>query len=471
MRHILYAAVAVLLAGPATAQVDGTQYTVVTPILRGESNNYSFIRLGNIGQKETTISVTVVGSPSGESYGTAEYEVPPWASLQYSVNDILDEIGASGLGADDEGISLYLQSPDQGNLPVFQHVVWNSMTGFFENAGRCTFRKGVDYSQLNRALINVHTSRIANYPATVFLHNYADSEATYRGNVFDARDGAHLGAVNFNMMANETRAVDFSEIEEDIGFVPESDQYHANIIFHEIGADDFNLLALQGIRNLHLDAYTNISALCEVNYYDSTAPDLIVQPVTVNNRELDAGASFTLSATVGNVGDGAAASTTLRYYRSPNATISSTDTEVGTDIVSSLQLASISRESITLTAPSQPGTYYYGACVDSVDGESDTGNNCASGVRVTVSAKEEETVNIGVCTAGLTVEPGESCTYRGTDQEFSAYSSGQAHFLGKTYGPGTVRFSTSTNINGRLFTLSASSQGNSASWQIVRVGS
>ena len=43
-------------------------------------------------------------------------------------------------------------------------------------------------------------------------------------------------------------------------------------------------------------------------------------------------------------------------------------------------------ESVSLTAPSTPGTYYYGACVDSVSGESDTRNNCSSAVTVTVSA-------------------------------------------------------------------------------------
>ena len=245
--------------------VDGTQYTVVAPILRGESNNYSYIRLGNGGLFPATFNVTVVGSPSGESYGTAEYEVAPWASPQYSIDNILDEIGVSELRAGDSQISLYLQSPHQGNLPVFQHVVWNSMTGFFENASRCTFRGDVNYSQVNRALVNVHTSRVANYPATVFLHNYADFAVTYRGNVFDARDGTHLGRVDFNMMANDTLAVDFADIAGRIGFVPEPNQFHVNIIFQERDADGFYLLPLQGIRNLQLEAYINMSVVCVIN--------------------------------------------------------------------------------------------------------------------------------------------------------------------------------------------------------------
>ena len=115
-----------------------------------------------------------------------------------------------------------------------------------------------------------------------------------------------------------------------------------------------------------------------------TNPDLEVQSPSVNDSSLDTGASFTLSATVRNDGDGAAAATTLRYYRSSDATITSADTSVGTDAVGGLSAGATSPESISLTAPSTAGTYYYGACVDAVTGESDTTNNCSSAVSVDV---------------------------------------------------------------------------------------
>ena len=96
------------------------------------------------------------------------------------------------------------------------------------------------------------------------------------------------------------------------------------------------------------------------------------------------GASFTLSATVRNQGSGPSASTTLRYYRSTDATITTGDTQVGTDAVGTLSASGTSDESATVTAPSSPGTYYYGACVDDVTGESDTSNNCSGAVTVAV---------------------------------------------------------------------------------------
>ena len=115
------------------------------------------------------------------------------------------------------------------------------------------------------------------------------------------------------------------------------------------------------------------------------APDLHVASPTVSDSSPDAGTPFTLSATVRNAGDGAAAATTLRYFRSTDAAITTADTAEGTDAVDALAAAASTDASVTLTAPDAPGTYYYGACVDLVAGESDTTNNCSDAVHVAVS--------------------------------------------------------------------------------------
>ena len=112
-------------------------------------------------------------------------------------------------------------------------------------------------------------------------------------------------------------------------------------------------------------------------------PDLVVGTPTVSDSSPLAGASLTLSATVRNSGGSAAGSATLRYYRSSDATITTGDSQVGTDAVSGLGAGNTSPESTGLTAPATVGTYYYGACVGSVANESDTTNNCSTAVRVT----------------------------------------------------------------------------------------
>ena len=112
-------------------------------------------------------------------------------------------------------------------------------------------------------------------------------------------------------------------------------------------------------------------------------PDLVVGSPSVNESAPAAGAPFTLSATVENSGERESEATTLRYYRSPNATITTSDAQEGTDDVGVLSASATSEESISLTAPSSPGVYYYGACVEAVTDESDTTNNCSASVRVT----------------------------------------------------------------------------------------
>ena len=65
----------------------------------------------------------------------------------------------------------------------------------------------------------------------------------------------------------------------------------------------------------------------------TTAPDLVVDAPTVNDNSPATGAPFTLSATVRNAGDGESAATTLRFYRSTDGTITTSDTVAGTDAV------------------------------------------------------------------------------------------------------------------------------------------
>ncbi len=133
------------------------------------------------------------------------------------------------------------------------------------------------------------------------------------------------------------------------------------------------------------DATDNCSSPVGVDVAEPTAPDLEVGMPAVDDASPETGGSFTLSATVTNAGDGASSATTLRYYRSVGQTITTADTQVGTDAVDGLAASGMSPESISLTAPSMAGTYYYGACVDAVSNESNTENNCSAATQLTVS--------------------------------------------------------------------------------------
>ena len=157
----------------------------------------------------------------------------------------------------------------------------------------------------------------------------------------------------------------------------------------------------------------NCSSGVRVEVSDGTAgPDLVVGAPRVSDSSPDTGATFTLRVTVRNQGGARSASTTLRYYRSSNARISTSDTQVGTDSVGALAASGSSAESISLAAPSTAGTYYYGACVAAVSGESNSGNNCSSGVRVTVRGNEDSSDSLTEVTGLRLTQEGNSVRLR-----------------------------------------------------------
>ena len=113
--------------------------------------------------------------------------------------------------------------------------------------------------------------------------------------------------------------------------------------------------------------------------------DLVVS-ASVSDSTLAFEQPFTLRATVRNQGGGEPEPTVLFYYSSTDATITSDDTQISADVVS-LETSNVVVKSLSLTAPAEAGSYYYGACVQGVSGEHDTTNNCSDAVRVTVSSE------------------------------------------------------------------------------------
>ena len=113
------------------------------------------------------------------------------------------------------------------------------------------------------------------------------------------------------------------------------------------------------------------------------ASDLIVLNPSVSNETPEIGEAFSLIATVYNQGNAASTRSNLRYLQSLDANISPLDVEIATDFVTTLGPGGSSPESTTVRISTQ-GTYWLGGCVDPVPFEGNSGNNCSTGVRVTV---------------------------------------------------------------------------------------
>ncbi len=116
----------------------------------------------------------------------------------------------------------------------------------------------------------------------------------------------------------------------------------------------------------------------------SGSPDLVVASVGANAQSIQLGQSFTLTAAVLNQGSAGSAATTLRYRQSADATITDADSLVDTDSIDPLAATASDNESVVIT-PAATGTFFYGATVDPVAGETNLGNNASDGVQITVT--------------------------------------------------------------------------------------
>ena len=120
-----------------------------------------------------------------------------------------------------------------------------------------------------------------------------------------------------------------------------------------------------------------------------SAPDLEVYSPSVFDKVFDPGERFSMSFWVRNLGGGASSSAGLRYFRSTDSTISTNDTELtirnGITGIGPLGASESRLVTINLDAHTS-GVYYYGACVETVAGETNTQNNCAAVFKVSLSA-------------------------------------------------------------------------------------
>ena len=126
---------------------------------------------------------------------------------------------------------------------------------------------------------------------------------------------------------------------------------------------------------------------------ETKVSDLRVDSVSVDKNTVAPDETFQLSAVIKNQGEAASIATPLRYYLSTDTTISDTDTQVYATILPMVAASANGEPSVELTAPNTPGTYYYGVCIDAVEGESDTTNNCSTSVAITVKNRAPSAVS------------------------------------------------------------------------------
>jgi hypothetical protein len=139
----------------------------------------------------------------------------------------------------------------------------------------------------------------------------------------------------------------------------------------------------EGRASASLGGVTETCTATSYGTFSRDTSDLVVFGVSVSKSRPIRDRAFTINATVKNQGKVSTGSTTLRYYRSKDSTITTGDTQIASDAVSNLSPGGTSAESESVSIK-PTGTCWIGACVDPVDGEAPTTNNCSKGIQVTV---------------------------------------------------------------------------------------
>ena len=186
------------------------------------------------------------------------------------------------------------------------------------------------------------------------------------------------------------------------------------------------------------------------------APDLSVGTPTVFPTSVAVGRNFTLSVTVTNRGTTASPPATVIYYRSTNLTITTNDVIVGNEVVSALSPNQSDYPSISLTAPSPARTYYYGAYVTPVSGETDITNNTTSaGAALTVVGGDNLSVSVVPSSYAVVSQHGFSLVATVRNTGVATSSATTLHASQRSGSTGAIRVGTAASVpqivgNGRV---------------------
>ena len=108
-------------------------------------------------------------------------------------------------------------------------------------------------------------------------------------------------------------------------------------------------------------APTLIPSAAKSDAPQTQAPDLVIRSLRVESPTVRIGGGVRLHITLTNQGTNTAPATTIRYYRSLDATISAADTELRAVNVGQLNAGEIIAPWALLLSPTVSGVYYYGA--------------------------------------------------------------------------------------------------------------
>ena len=347
-----------------TVPREGTRHRVATFNPGSNASQVSWLRLVNAGSETAEVVITGIDSRGERSWGNVSVSVPAGTTRTLAAHKL--EVGGDGFeGEIGDGEGKW-QLVVESQQPILVLSLLSSPMG--------------------------HVTNLSTWPTADFAP--ADS-LMFNDRVLGKRVVGDDPASHFGFLADgRFRRTEGSQTYYGSYAYMRKGPNEATVVYHYDNGDhcttEFTFLS----RTAGIASYvctTGDSGELDWHIVDSPtssaepAPDLMVKSVSASDTRVAAGASFTLIAVVHNAGSQTSPATTVRYYRSWNRTVSTADAALGSKEVMQLAVAGESEQSLYMTAPTVPGTYYFGACIERVAGESNIENNCSNGVQVTVT--------------------------------------------------------------------------------------
>ena len=146
-----------------------------------------------------------------------------------------------------------------------------------------------------------------------------------------------------------------------------------------------------------------------------------IDRLTARSYLIDSNSYFRLIANVRNQGrEDTPDSSTVRYYFSTDAIISSDDVQFAIYRTGRFGAGESDQEKTGLRAPKKPGDYYYYAYVDSVEGEDNTDNNYSDVIKVSVRGPDLVIDSVSVVSPNGLLRLHATVLNQGTDEGSSS---------------------------------------------------
>lgn len=270
-----------------------------------QAASQSFLRFHNTSAGGGTVTVNLRDSATGEFL--AKWVSPAFqagSQQQYSINDI--ERGAMpALAAKPSYYTISLEA-SPGLTGYFQHVLWRPADGTLTNLSTCD--AGV--TSVTTQLSGVHSSLLsANYPSSVAINNAGTAAAAATLGIYDARNGARLGAYPTGIIpAGGQVIVSVAAMEAAAGITPNASQYH--YVVKTEGA--FTGFLQHLVDNRQVGVITDMTTVCALSGAASAVPSVSARAGAIFSTTQSASQSF---LRLHNTGTGASTATvTLRNY-------------------------------------------------------------------------------------------------------------------------------------------------------------